>query len=230
MKKYVLLALLLLSIVLGIIYRDSLDLLYIKDYILSYGLLAPLVFIAIYICFTVLVLPGSILTVLGGVIFGAWGIVINLVAAVLGATTTFVIARYISQDLVKAYLLGASNANKLKQTTINIMMVVNQNGWQVVALLRLIPLVPFNLLNYILGLTTIPLRVYFITSAIFMLPGTIAYTYIGILGEKALSGDLYSIFKTLLLVISMFFGLYLLIRIIKQWRHKDIAKLKIGEG
>jgi rhodanese-related sulfurtransferase len=66
---------------------------------------------------------------------------------------------------------------------------VTTEGWRFVALMRLVPLVPFNLLNYALGLTSISLRAYILTSAICMLPGAIAYTWLGYAGRSAVAGD-----------------------------------------
>lgn len=226
MKKILLIVLILTGVVLGVIFRSNIDMLLVKQYVQAAGWMAPLVFIFVYICFTVLMLPGSILTILGGVLFGYWGILINLVAATLGATMAFAISRYVSQDWVREHIIH-DDSTKVKQKINVLLASVNKNGWQLVAVLRLIPLVPFNLLNYILGLTTISLGVYCVTSAVFMLPGSFAYTYLGILGELALQGDSQKFVSGLLYAISIFVVLLILIKAVKHWRKKDLDKLKL---
>lgn len=226
MKKIILIVLILTGVLLGVLFKDSINMLVIKQYIQAAGWLSPIIFILLYICFTVLMMPGSILTILGGVIFGYWGILINLLAATLGATAAFIISKYISQDWVRKHIIH-EDSSKVKQKLNTLLVSVDVNGWQIIALLRLIPLVPFNLLNYILGLTTISLSVYFITTAVFMLPGTIAYTYLGILGDIAIQGDTQRFIKGILYTISIFVGLFILIKIVRSWRKQDLDKLKL---
>ncbi len=145
-----------------------------------YGIWAPLIFIGIYIAGVVLFLPGSVLTITGGLIFGpVFGTIYNLTSAVIGATIAFLISRYLAGDWV-----SAKTGGKLKVLKEG----VEKEGWKFVAVVRLIPIFPFNLLNYALGLTRIRVIEYVIASAIFMLPGTIAYTYLGSLGQAAITG------------------------------------------
>lgn len=228
MKKIFLVILLILGISCGFYFRDFIDINYIKQQVSASGYWAPVIFMLVYICFTVLMLPGSVLTILGGVIFGYWGILINLVSAVVAASIAFIISKYISGDWVRAHIIH-DERSKTKQKLSNMLKAVDENGWQVVAMLRLIPLVPFNLLNYILGLTTISLGVYAVTSAIFMIPGTIAYTYLGILGDIAMQGDTYSLIRGVILAISIFVGLFILIKIVKNVRSKEIENLHLDE-
>lgn len=127
-----------------------------------------------------LFLPGSLLTIAGGVLFGpVWGTFYNLTGATIGATTAFLIARYLASDLVSRKMGG-----RLKQ----LVEGVEAEGWRFVAFVRLVPLFPFNLLNYTLGLTRIRLFHYVFASYICMLPGAIAYTYLGYAGRNAVTG------------------------------------------
>ena len=129
---------------------------------------------------TVLFLPGSILTLAGGALFGpVLGTVYNLTGATAGATAAFLIARYLASDWVSRRASG-----RIKQ----VIGGVEQEGWRFVAFVRLIPLFPFNLLNYVLGLTRISLAQYVVASFVFMFPGALAYTYLGYAGREAIAG------------------------------------------
>lgn len=160
---------------LSIMYREQLNLANIQTLVNSFGIWAPIIFIVIYVFATVAFLPGLVVTLAGGLLFGAvWGTVYNLIGALTGATIAFLIARYLASDWI-----AKKTGGRLKQ----LIDGVNQEGWRFVAVVRLVPLFPFNILNYALGLTRIGICQYMIASAIFMLPATIAYTYIGSLGE-----------------------------------------------
>lgn len=152
----------------------------IQQFIEDSGQLAPLFFILAYILSTVLFLPGSVLTLLGGALFGPLlGTFYSLTAATLGAMLAFLIARYLASDWV-----AQKSSGKLKQ----LMLGVESEGWRFVAFTRLVPLFPFNLLNYALGLTKISFLQYCLATYIFMLPGAIAYTYLGYIGKEAATG------------------------------------------
>lgn len=152
--------------------------------------MAPLVFIVIYIISTTVFLPGSVLTIAGGILFGPiWGTFYNLTGATIGATIAFLIARYLASDWVTR-----KSSGWLKQ----LIEGVEAEGWRFVAFVRLTPLFPFNLLNYALGLTRIRLFHYVVTSYICMLPGAIAYTYLGYAGHNAVAGGEGMIRKALL--------------------------------
>lgn len=174
----------LLFIVAGIfvigIYRDQLDILTIQTWVEDAGSAAPLFFMATYIVGTVFFFPGAILTLLGGALFGpVLGTIYNLTAATIGATLSFLVARYIASDWVESKTGG-----RLKQ----LINGVENEGWRFVAFTRLVPLFPFNLLNYGLGLTKIKLSHYVLATFVFMLPGATAYTYLGYIGKEAATG------------------------------------------
>lgn len=176
----VFLALLALIVWVGVHYQQDFELRNLRSLIQSYGVLAPLIFILLYILSVVLFLPGAVLTISGGLIFGPfWGVLYNICGAVIGASLAFLIARYLARDVV-----AAKTNNRLQQ----LMDGVEKEGWRFVAFVRLVPLFPFNLLNYALGLTPISLFHYVWASAVFMLPGTIAYTYLGSLGMDVIEG------------------------------------------
>jgi uncharacterized membrane protein YdjX (TVP38/TMEM64 family) len=140
----------------------------LRALIAGYGALAPAIYLLVYTVAPALFLPGLPLTVVGGILFGpVWGVVYTIVGATAGACVAFLLARYVARDWVAARLSGP-RWRKLDQE-------VEKNGWKVVAFTRLIPLFPFNLLNYAFGLTGVRFSHYALASFICMLPATIAY-------------------------------------------------------
>jgi len=171
---------LLAGITLAVVYRDRFDAASLEAWINDAGALAPIVFMLIYALFTVLFLPGSVITLAGGALFGpVFGTFYNLTGATLGAVLAFLISRYLASDWI------AEKAGGRVKQLIN---GVEGEGWRFVAFVRLVPLFPFNLLNYALGLTKIRLLHYLIATYVFMLPGAIAYTYLGYAGREAIGG------------------------------------------
>lgn len=145
------------------------------------GAWGPLAFIVTYNLATVLLIPGSVLTLGGGVIFGLWwGSVYVFVAASLGATFAFLIGRYLSRDRVIKSMEAHPKFKALDRA-------VSQEGFKIVFLTRLCPLFPFNLLNYALGITQVSLKDY-VLGSFGMIPATILYVYSG-----SLVGDIAAI-------------------------------------
>lgn len=160
--------------------RDRIDAAALEAWVLGAGWAGPAVFVALYAVATVAFLPGAALTLTGGALFGpVWGTLWNLSGATLGATIAFLIARYLGSGWVTRRMgprLRALNDG------------VSSEGWRFIAFVRLVPLFPFNLLNYALGLTRISAPTFIAASAIFMLPGAVAYTWLGHAGREALTG------------------------------------------
>jgi uncharacterized membrane protein YdjX (TVP38/TMEM64 family)/rhodanese-related sulfurtransferase len=171
---------LLAAVTLAIIYRDQFDAAALEAWVRDAGPVAPLLFMLLYALAAVLFLPGSVLTLAGGALFGpVLGTLYNLTGATLGATLAFLIARYLASDWV-----AEKTGGRVKQ----LINGVEGEGWRFVAFVRLVPLFPFNLLNYALGLTRLRLLHYIIATYLFMLPGAIAYTYLGYAGREAVAG------------------------------------------
>jgi uncharacterized membrane protein YdjX (TVP38/TMEM64 family)/rhodanese-related sulfurtransferase len=171
---------LLAAVTLAIIYRDQFDAAALEAWVRDAGPVAPLLFMLIYALAAVLFLPGSALTLAGGALFGpVLGTFYNLTGATLGATLAFLIARYMASDWV-----ADKTGGRVKQ----LINGVEGEGWRFVAFVRLVPLFPFNLLNYALGLTRLRLMHYILATYVFMLPGAIAYTYLGYAGREAVAG------------------------------------------
>lgn len=138
----------------------------------SLGPWGPLVFIVGYAAAVVAFVPGSLLTLAAGAIFGvAWGVVWVFAAALVGSTAAFLVARYVARDAVARRLAANPRFAAIDKA-------VGREGRKIVFLLRLSPLFPFTLLNYALGLTTVRLTDY-VLAAVGMIPGTILYVYYG---------------------------------------------------
>ena len=185
-----------------------------------FGPAAPILFILLYACATVLFAPGSILTLAGGALFGpVWGTLWNLIGATLGATVAFLIARYLGADWV---------ARRAGERLARLIRGVEEEGWRFVAFVRLVPLFPFNLVNYAFGLTRIRLGEYVLASFLCMSPGALAYTYLGYAGREAASGQAGSIHKGLLALALLATVAFLsrIVRRLKAQRYTDAASLK----
>lgn len=152
------------------------------DWIGGMGPAGPAIFILLYIVACVLFLPGSVLTLGAGAIWGlAWGTVYVSVGSTLGATAAFLVGRYFMRDWVSKKVETNPKFRAIDEA-------VAGEGWKIVGLTRLSPAFPFSLLNYAYGLTKVSLPQYVIASWIGMIPGTIMYVYIGAAAGDAAKG------------------------------------------
>ena len=208
-RKAVLLVLFLLTLAVAAwLLRESWSIDAVKEWVQSLGVWGPLGFALIYVVATVLFIPGSALTLAGGAMFGPlWGTFYNLSAATVGATIGFLVARYLAGDWVEQR--SAGGLLKIKHG-------VEAEGWRFVVFVRLVPLFPFNLLNYALGLTRIPLGQYTLATYVAMLPGAFAYTYLGHVGGEALEGQ--GTLRGGLLALALLAVVAFLPGFIKRWR------------
>ena len=158
---------------------------WIRDFISwvqSLGPIGVVVFIVAYALATVLFLPGWIFTVSAGLIYGVFaGTAIALTGAVIGASLAFLVARYLLRQNIE-------ETTKKNPRFAAIDQAIGKNGWKIVGLLRLSPLIPFNLSNYFYGITSISFGAYVLVSAIGMIPGTLLYAYLGAIGQAGVSG------------------------------------------
>ena len=215
--RLALFGILILGIGWALYNRDSIDIQQLQASLENTGAAAPLIFMLIYMISTVLFLPGSLLTLLGGALFGpVFGTFYSLTAATLGAMLSFIIARYLAADWVEK-----KSAGRMQQ----LMKGVENEGWRFVAFTRLVPLFPFNLLNYALGLTRISFSQYSIATYIFMLPGALAYTYLGYIGKEAATGG-DNLIKKALLALSLLALVAFIPRIIHVFRKPDMLDIE----
>ena len=178
--KWLLIAVVLVAVVVALFLLDVRALL--RDGLDAIGRLGPwgpVLFVAIYIAATVLFLPGSVLTLGAGAVFGvALGSVYVSIASTLGATAAFLVGRYLARDWVAKIIEGNAAFAAIDRA-------VAAEGWKIVGLTRLSPAFPFSLLNYAFGVTRVSLRDYVLASWIGMMPGTVMYVYVGSLARAA---------------------------------------------
>jgi uncharacterized membrane protein YdjX (TVP38/TMEM64 family) len=135
-------------------YRDQIDVITLETWLADHPISAPLLFALFFIVMTLLFFPGTLLSLMGGALFGPlWGSIYNQLSAIVGATLTFLVARYIAADWLEKNLAG--NVKEFKAG-------VEAKGWRFVLLVRVLPGIPFTILNYALGLTRIRL-LHFVT-------------------------------------------------------------------
>jgi len=211
---------LLVVIGLAVSWRDRFDMAAVQTWVEGAGVAAPLVFIAVYATATVLFLPGAAITMAGGALFGpVWGTLWNLAGATLGASLAFLIARYLGSDWVARR--AGPRLSRLNEG-------VAAEGWRFVAFVRLVPLFPFNVLNYALGLTRIAFVTYVLASVLFMLPGALAFTWLGHAGREALSGG-EGLVRTILIALALVSAVVFLPRWLRTLRAQpmpDVDSLK----
>ena len=163
------------------LHRDHLNAAAVEDAIRNLGIWGPVAHVALFALGTILFVPGALFGLAGGAFFGPiLGTILNLAGATLGATAAFLVARFIAADWIRGKV-GGRLARIIKG--------VETEGWRFVAFTRLVPLIPFNLLNYALGLTRIPAVAYILASLICMVPGALAYTWLGYAGREAIAGN-----------------------------------------
>ena len=217
-------------------YRELISRESIEAFFTDLGVWGPVAYLVIWLLAPVFFIPGGPITIAGGALFGpVWGTVYTAFGATGGATLAFLTSRYLAGDWAEKKAKGY--LGRIKEG-------VENEGWRFVAFTRLVPLFPFFLLNYALGLTRIRLGTYVLTSLVCMLPGTFAFTFLGYAGREALAGGenlLQTIIIALAVVGVLIFGLPIAIRrwharvprisptVLEQWRQsgKDMLVLDV---
>lgn len=168
-RPILLVALIITIFILAILFGVGEKLGALREWIQSLGVLGPAVFVGLYVLGVVAGIPGSVLTVAAGGLFGSWlGVILVSLSSTIGASFSFLIARYFAREAVAHWLSRREKFKKLDRMT-------EEHGAVMVAITRLVPIFPFNLLNYGFGLTGIPFWTYLFWSWLCMLPGTILY-------------------------------------------------------
>lgn len=175
--KFIIFLILILGIIFLVRYygiQEYLSVDKIRSSVEMFGPLAPIGFIIIYNIGSVLFLPGTILSLAGGAIFGATlGTIYVVIGATLGATLAFLISRYFARSFFEDIV--EKKFPKLREYDEKL----EKNGFMTVLFFRLIPVFPFNGLNFALGLTKVKTKDYFLATMIGIIPGTFAYVYLG---------------------------------------------------
>ena len=152
-----------------------------NDWVTRMGVVGIFIFIGVYAVATVLLAPGSILTIGAGFAFGLWkGFLAVSAGSTLGAALAFLVARFVARDKVEAIAQRSGKFRRIDEA-------IGKEGAKLILLLRLSPVIPFNLSNYFYGLTGVRFWPYVLVSWIGMMPGTFLYVYIGVAGKAAVS-------------------------------------------
>src|SRR5205814_5026869 len=152
-----------------------------NDWVGQMGVAGIFIFIVVYAVATVLLAPGAILTIGAGFAFGLWkGFLAVSGGATLGVALAFLVARFIARDKIEAMARRNTKFQRIDNA-------IGQQGVKLVFLLRLSPVIPFNLSNYFYGLTGVRFWPYVLASWIGMMPGTFLYVYIGTAGKTAVA-------------------------------------------
>jgi uncharacterized membrane protein YdjX (TVP38/TMEM64 family) len=139
---------------------------------------APALYFVVYIIACIALLPGSALTLLAGALWGVvFGTVMVSASSVAGATAAFLIGRYLARNKVEKQMKKFPKFKAVADS-------LGEGGLKLVTLIRLSPAFPFNLLNYMMGVTRVKLRDYVLGSWIGMFPGTVMYVYLGAAGKE----------------------------------------------
>lgn len=180
------------------------------------GIWAPIGFVVLYAVATVALVPGGIFDLAGGALFGPFlGTAVDLLGGTLGAALAFLVARYIARDWAER------RAGPRLQ---GVMRSVDDEDWRFVAFVRLVPVIPYNIANYLLGITRIPFHRYVLATLVFMAPSTVAYTWMGHAGRQAVAGDTENI-KYALITLALLAAVLLLPRFFKRMRNGQRADL-----
>lgn len=152
------------------------------DWVRHLGVAGAFVFIGVYAVAAVLFLPGAIFTIAAGLIYGiVGGTAVALIGATLGASLAFLVGRYLLRKRIESSFKKNKKFGAIDEA-------IGKQGWKIVGLLRLSPLIPFNVSNYFYGVTSIGFLPYVLASFVGMLPGTLLYAYLGAIGQAGLGG------------------------------------------
>lgn len=186
----------------------------LEPWIQSFGPLGPLVFVGLYVLAAIAAIPGSALTLVAGVLFGSfWGVVWVSVASTLAAAVCFLIARYFAREAMEQSFKDNAQFQKLARLTA-------AQGVFIVAILRLLPIFPFNLLNYGFGLTRVSFLTYIFWSWLCMLPGTVLY----VVGADALKQGLAQ-GRVPWALVCVVLGALCILSVIGVWARKHVKAL-----
>ncbi len=189
----------------------------LQAWIETLGIWGPVVFGLIYVVATVCFVPGLILTIAAGAIFGLLtGFITVSISSVIGAACAFMISRYLARSKIEAIARSNSKFGAIDEA-------IREGGWKIVGLLRLSPAIPYNLHNYLYGLPQVQFCPYGLVSWIAMAPGTILYVYLGHVAGLAASGEDASTARWALL------GVGLLATIVVTFYITRLAKKKLDE-
>lgn len=148
----------------------------IKNFINSYGKIAPIVYIILFASMPITIFPDALLVIAGGMAFGIlYGTIYTMIGAILASTLAFVISRYFARDRAEKFMKEKFNFNFLKE---------NRNEFLTILILRLIPLIPFDVISYGAGFSKIKYKNFISATILGIIPGVVVFTN---LGDKSLN-------------------------------------------
>lgn len=170
----------------------------IQSWLQAAGIWAPITYVAIYVVATILILPSTALNLTGGAIFGVWmGTFWTSIAAIIAAITAFIFARTVGHEIISQKLSGRWQAIDAQ---------LRQGGISYIFAIRLMPIMPYGLVNFVAGLTSISFRDYLIGTTLGTVPGILPFVLLGSSGLKAVrTGEILPLL-TALLIIGMLVG------------------------
>ena len=183
----------------------------LQSWLLGLGVTGVLIFALILIVVTFLPAPDWPLPIAAGYVYGFWAFPLTYASIVFASVLAFLSARYLLRDKIQSLLNRRPKYRKLDRA-------IADDGWQVVALMRLSPIVPFNLQNYALGVTAIPFVQYFTATLIGIAPGIAIYVYFGIFGKGLGNGP--SLFDWVLFGLGVLATIILAILVIHKTKTK----------
>ena len=175
--------LILTGVTLAIINRDLIKPENISENVQKLGLLAPIIFMGLFAITAILAIPATVMVITGGLLFGPWlGTFYNVTGATLGAVLAFIISRYMASAWASK-MIEQKAGERMKRVVAG----VEKEGWRFVAFTRLVPVIPYFALNYVMGLTRIPLAHYALATYIALIPSIFAFTYLADAGKQAVN-------------------------------------------
>ncbi len=196
----------------------------LRTWVEQLGVWGPVAYALVYVVATIFMLPASLLTIAAGTIFGlGLGTAVVSVGSTIGAACAFLIGRYLLRDRVAAML---ASRPKLKAVD----DAIAEGGWRIVGLLRLSPAIPFNIQNYLYGLTPVGFVPATLASWIAMLPGTFLYVYLGFIGGQAVGGNEgRSIWQWVAMVVGLLATLVVTVYVTKLAKRKLDEQTQVDE-
>jgi uncharacterized membrane protein YdjX (TVP38/TMEM64 family) len=168
-------------------------------------------------------LPGAVIAIAGGTLFGpVWGTIYNVLAATVGAVIAFAVARFLAPN-------WAARAVEGRVRFAGMVQAIEAEGWRFVVFVRLMPVLPYNLLNYALGLTSIRLSHFTLATLFGMIPIDIAYSYLGYAGYQALAGESGAM-RSALIAVAVFVTLLFVPTFVRRQRLRRQAQVEAGRA
>lgn len=195
-----------------LLFHDSFEIEELQGWFTGFGAWAPVMYVLIYMLAGLMFIPATPLTIAGGALFGVFpGAAYALLGASCSCCIAFLFARFAGAGCLRRYQ---------GQWLQRLLRGVEEEGWRFVAFVRLVPVLPFSLVNYGFGLTRLRLLVYLSVSVVCMLPGTLAYSWLGASGAAALGGK--GSVQVVLAAIALLATLAMLPRLIRRFRRKAL--------